>query len=101
MEQMLQTHLIDLLQMATQTDKLETKNERIQTPYPEYETVEVQTDEMEELKGPSRISQATNAIKRAFTSKPKEASTVSVNPEMSQWKEHEGELPVEVSILGT
>jgi hypothetical protein len=46
MDAHLQTHIIDLLESEMQTEQVETKNERIQTPYPELTEAEVQTEEV-------------------------------------------------------
>ena len=43
-EQQLQTHIVDYLEMETQTEKVECKNIRVQTPVPEIVDTEMQTD---------------------------------------------------------
>lgn len=43
-EQQLQTHIRDYLENETQTEKVESKNVRIQTPVPDIVDTEMQTD---------------------------------------------------------
>lgn len=93
----------------SQTELVETKNIRIQTPYPEFETVETQTDvapevfktsalavkitckqELQELKAPSKISKARRRIQRAFQSRSKTRRKSGPKPEMSDWKDISG-----------
>lgn len=97
--------MVDLAENESQTEIVETKNERIQTPYPETFAVEVQTEDGvrftfmfrspvsfqdmgEPFKGPSRITQARRRIKKVFANRSsKTPDPLDDRPEMEAWKD--------------
>ncbi|CAI4228056.1 unnamed protein product [Auanema sp. JU1783] len=83
MDQEVQTHIAEQNDAQTITE-IETKNIRIQTPCPVIEQKTIQTEDLEERKSPSKMSEAKKRFRRAFAKPSKQRS---LEPAMSDWKE--------------